>query len=68
MEEIKREMYEQEQHERKMAEDHEYALEWILDANAYEIEKAQALLNIVSQELFDHGIDIKNWEILRDHA
>ena len=52
----------------KMAEDHEYTLEWVLDVNAEEIEKAQELLNKVSQELFEYGIDIKDWEILKEYV
>ena len=68
MEEMKREMYIEMQHERKMAEDHEYTLEWVLDVNAEEIEKAQELLNKVSQELFEYGIDIKDWEILKEYV
>ena len=68
MEEMKREMYEQERHERKMAEDSEYAMEWILDANADDIDKAKELLNKVSKELFEVGIDLKDWEILKDHV
>ena len=68
MQEIKREMYEQERHERKMAEDSEYAMECIFDANADEIDKAKELLNKVSKELFVVGIDIKNWEILKDYV
>lgn len=70
MEDIKREMYEQELHEKKMTEDEYalYALEWILDANADDIEKAKELLNKVSKELFEVGIDLKDWEILKDYV
>ena len=68
MEEMKREMYEQEQHERKMLEDSEYALEWILDANADDIDKANEILNKVSKELFEAGIDIKDWQLLKDYV
>ena len=65
--EAKREMYAEMEHERKMAEDSEYALEYILDEYESDIDKAKEILGKVSKELFEAGLDIKDWQILKEY-
>ena len=55
------------QHERDMAEDPDYALDYILESNADDIDKAKEILDKVVAELFEAGLDIKDWEILKEY-
>lgn len=66
--ETKLEMYEEMTHQRKMAQDSDYALDYIIESNTANIAKAKELLDKVSKELFEAGLDIKDWQILKEHT
>jgi hypothetical protein len=65
--EAKQEMYRDMQHERNMSEDSEYALNYIIESNSDDIDKAKELLDKVVEKFLEAGLDVKDWQILKDY-
>lgn len=68
MEQMKMDTHEGIANEKRMHEDSDYARDCILEANAEDIDKAKKLLDKAVTELFEAGLDIKDWQILKEYV
>ena len=59
----KQEMYEEMKYQRKLAED---PLGTLLEKHIDDIQRAYDLLKPISDELFSHGVSMREWDILKE--